>query len=85
MTIEQVKETLRTHLAELLNMDASQIGDEDLLVEDLGAESITIVQLYLSCQDDFGVVISDDLDLYTSQTIQSLSEVVMEKIAEEEA
>ncbi len=83
MTIETVKSTIKGHLGELLNMDPAQIGDNDLLIDDLGADSIVIVQLYLSCQEDFGILVSEELDLYISQSVQSLSEVVMQKISEE--
>ena len=62
MTIETVKSTIKGHLGELLNLDPEQIGDNDLLIDDLGAE---------------------ELDLYISQSVQSLSEVVMQKISEE--
>ena len=80
MTIDEVKTTIKGHLAELLNINAENIGDNDLIIDDLGADSITIVQLYISCQEDFGIVVSDELDLYISQSVQSLSEVVMEKL-----
>lgn len=83
MTIDEVKTTIKGHLAELLNINAENIGDNDLIIDDLGADSITIVQLYISCQEDFGIVVSDELDLYISQSVQSLSEVVMEKLKEE--
>ena len=83
MTIETVKSTIKGHLGELLNLDPAQIGDNDLLIDDLGADSIVIVQLYLSCQEDFGILVSEELDQYISQSVQSLSEVVMQKISEE--
>ncbi len=83
MTIEEVKKTIKAHLAELLNMNAEEIGDTDLIIDDLGADSIVIVQLYLCCQEDFGILVSEELDLYISQSVQSLSEVVMEKLSEE--
>ena len=83
MTIETVKSTIKGHLGELLNLDPAQIGDNDLLIDDLGADSIVIVQLYLSCQEDFCILVSEELDLYISQSVQSLSEVVMQKISEE--
>ena len=83
MTIETVKSTIKGHLGELLNLDPAQIGDNDLLIDDLGADSIVIVQLYLSCQEDVGILVSEELDLYISQSVQSLSEVVMQKISEE--
>ena len=83
MTIETVKSTIKGHLGELLNLDPAQIGDNDLLIDDLGADSIVIDQLYLSCQEDVGILVSEELDLYISQSVQSLSEVVMQKISEE--
>lgn len=83
MTIEEVKKTIKAHLAELLNMNAEEIGDTDLIIDDLGADSIVIVQLYLCCQEDFGILVSEELDLYIPQSVQSLSEVVMEKLSEE--
>lgn len=85
MKVEEIKKIIKDHLAELLNIEPEKISDTDRIVDDLGADSIVVVQLYLSCQEEFDIVIADELDLYVSQSIQSLSEMVIEKMKEAEA
>lgn len=83
MTIEAVKKVIKGHLAEMLNIEPEKISDTDRIIDDLGADSIVVVQLYLSCQEEFNIVVADELDLYVSQSIQSLSELVVEKMKED--
>ena len=50
MGIEEIKQIIKNHISELMDIDVDKIFDTDLLIEDLGADSIVIVQLYVSCQ-----------------------------------
>lgn len=56
MVLEKVIEII----AEQLGVDADSITEESNLVEDLGADSLSVVDLIMSIEDEFGVQISDD-------------------------
>ena len=53
-------ETLRTLLAEELQIDPSEIKMESELTNDLGINSIELADLVMQCEDKFGIEIEDD-------------------------
>ena len=64
---EKVKETL----AKQLNIDASKVTPEARFKEDLGADSIDILQLLLTIEEDYGIVIPDE-KLVTFSTVSDI-------------
>ena len=64
---EKVKETL----AKQLNIDASKVTPEARFKEDLGADSIDILQLLLTIEEDYGIVIPDE-KLATFSTVSDI-------------
>ncbi len=47
-------------LAEKFGCDASEINEETRIKEDLGADSIDIVEILMTLEDDYGIVIPDE-------------------------
>lgn len=72
MTIDKVKELL----AAQLNISKDKIQDDSKLVEDLGADSLDMVEMLMTLEDEFGVPISDEdaLNLKTVADIVSYIE-----------
>lgn len=56
MTIDKVKELL----AAQLNIPQDKINDDSKLVEDLGADSLDMVEMLMTLEDEFGISISDE-------------------------
>lgn len=56
MTIEKIKELL----AAQLNISIDKINDNSKLVEDLGADSLDIVEMLMTLEDEFGISIPDE-------------------------
>ncbi len=56
MTIDKVKELL----AAQLNISKDKIQNDSKLVEDLGADSLDMVEMLMTLEDEFGVSISDE-------------------------
>ena len=53
-------EKIKSILSEQLNVKADKIKLESKIVEDLGADSLDVVELLMTMEDDFGVAVSDE-------------------------
>ena len=56
MTIDKVKKLI----AEQLNVDENKIQEDSKLIEDLGADSLDVVEMLMTLEDEFGIAIPDD-------------------------
>lgn len=56
MTIEKVKDLLSSQL----NVDKEKITAESKIVEDLGADSLDVVELLMTLEEECGIVVSDE-------------------------
>lgn len=61
MSNENVFAKLQSILSDELEVDKDKITMESNLVEDLGADSMAVVDLVMTIEDDFGVAIPDDV------------------------
>ena len=60
-------ETIRDVLAKQFELDPATITPDTNLIDDIGADSLDVVELIMSLEDEFGVSISDEdaAQLYT--------------------
>lgn len=56
MTASKIKELI----AEQLGIEANEINDDSDLVNDLGADSLDIIQMLISMEREFSVVFDDE-------------------------
>lgn len=54
--LEQVKHII----AKQLRIDESKITSDSNIIEDLGADSLDIVEMLMAIEDNLGIVVSDD-------------------------
>ena len=56
MVIDEIKQIL----AKQLRIDANTINDNSNIIEDLGADSIDLVELLMTIEEKKGIVVSDE-------------------------
>lgn len=55
-----MNQKLKEIIAQQLRIDASEITDTTDVVEDLGADSLDVVEILMVIEEEFGVTIPDD-------------------------
>ena len=68
MTIDKVKEII----ANQLSVKAEDLKDDTNIAEELGADSLDLVEILMSLEDEFGVSIPDE----AIPTIKSIKDLV---------
>ena len=63
---------IKENLVETLGLDADHVTLETNIVEDLGADSISLMEFTLALEDEFGIEISDE----DAEHILTLGQVV---------
>ena len=71
-------EKVQAMLADALGLSASEIKPESRIIEDLGADSLDVVELLSRLEDEYGVTIPDD-DVENLKTVADVSKE-LEKI-----
>jgi acyl carrier protein len=51
---------VREHLAEELEVDAAQIGEQTRFKEDLDADSLDLYELVMELEDNYGITVSEE-------------------------
>ncbi len=71
-TVDKIKEII----ANQLKKDISEIGDDMDIVKDLGADSLDVVEMVMSIEEEFGITVDDEkaVNVKTVKDIVSLLE-----------
>ncbi len=80
----EIKKTIRDTLIKMLPGGKTDFNDDDLFYETIGADSIVIVQVFLTCQETYDVLLSDELNLIDPISVNSLTALIRKKLAEKE-
>ena len=68
-------EKVRAMLAKQLNLSPDKITMESDVVKDLGADSLDVVELLISLEDDYGISIPED-DIVNVKTVKDIGEMI---------
>ncbi len=71
MIIEKVKQLV----AEQLGLDVNTIKDDSNILEDLGADSLDIIEMLMTLEDEYGVTIPDD-KINQVKTISDIAQLI---------
>ena len=69
--IEKVKEML----AKQLRSDPKTIEDDANILDDLGADSLEIVEMLMTLESEFGIVVPDE-DMMELKTVRDVAEYI---------
>ena len=69
--IEQVKELL----SKQLKIELSTIEDDANILDDLGADSLDVVEMLMTLESEFGILVPDD-DVMELKTVRSVAEYI---------
>jgi len=73
-------EKVRDVIVETLSCGAADVKPETSLIDDLGADSLEIVELSMALQEDLGVTIEDE-DLEKIRTVQDILDYIRSRQA----
>jgi acyl carrier protein len=79
MTV-QLEEKIKAVIVEQLNITEEECVPEAAFIDDLGADSLDIVELIMAMEDHFGLEISDD-DLAKIRTVRDITEYIKGKLS----
>lgn len=73
-TLDKVKQLIAEHL----NKPVEEITEDKEIVKDLGADSLDIVEMLMSLEDEFGVTVSDE-DAINIKTVGDIVNTIEKK------
>ncbi len=68
-----MKERIIEVLAKQLRIDPSEITDDSNIMEDLGADSLDLVEILMTLESEMGITISDE-DALTLKTVGDVTD-----------
>ena len=69
MTMEEIFKTMQDLIAEQFAIDADEISMESSFVDDLGADSVDLVEVVLAMEEEFDIGEIDEEDLAALKTV----------------
>ncbi|HAA85932.1 MAG TPA: acyl carrier protein [Kosmotogaceae bacterium] len=83
MTSDEVFERVKIIVAEKLGIEEDEISLSSELVEDLGADSLDLVDLVMAFEDEFGTKVEDE-EIESINTVEDIVKYIKKKTGESE-
>ena len=80
MTAEEIFKTMQDLIAEQFAIDAEEITMDSSFVDDLGADSVDLVELVMAMEEEFDVGEIDEEDLAGLKTVSDCVQYLNHKI-----
>jgi acyl carrier protein len=81
ISLEEVKQTLRSLIAQVTGIDPSAIRDDTTIDEDLQLPSVTFIELQVAVEEAFNTTL-DPVEVVELNSFGLIAEAVHNKIAE---
>jgi len=82
MSVEEVATKVKKVIAEQLGLNENEIKPEASFLNDLGADSLDIVEMVMTLEEEFNTEISDE-EAEKIQTVQEAIDYIVGKMAEQ--
>ena len=82
MTTEEIFKTMQDLIAEQFALDAEEITMDSSFVDDLGADSVDVVELIMSVEDAFEVGETSEEVVSTLKTVGDVVNYIASKVAD---
>ena len=69
--IEKIKDLL----AKQLRLDVNTIEDDANILDDLGADSLEVVEMLMTLESEFGIIVPDE-DVMELKTVRAVAEYI---------
>jgi acyl carrier protein len=75
----QIIDRVKNVIAKQLRIDVDTISDDAAIVEDLGADSLDIVEMLMTLEDEMNIIIPDDVN--GIKTVRDIANYLENEIA----
>lgn len=79
---EEIVLFIKSRLSELLNIEAAEIGDDALFVEELGTTSMMIVDLLVAIEEEYQVDMQSKFDLVEPVSVNIVTDRILANMEE---
>ena len=79
METEEIFEKVKTVIVEQLGIDEASVRMDSSFLDDLGADSLDIVEFIMALEEEFGIEITDE-DVEKIVTVKDVVEYISENI-----
>ena len=66
-------------ISELIEVDVSTIGDTALIIDDLGADSIAVMEIVMELEEEYGVEVPTE-DVLNLKTVEDIVAYIESKV-----
>ena len=70
-----ILEAVKEILAKQLRVDADSISDDTDIMNDLGADSLDVVEMLMSIEQEYGIVVPDEI-IVTFKTVGDVAKYI---------
>ena len=82
--MSKVDEIILKQISTILNVDKDRIKDDSRLVEDMGANSFELAEIYLSLEHELNIDLKDKFILERTVYIKTIRDLVDEALSQNE-
>ena len=70
-----MSEKIKELIAKQLNKSIDEITDEKEIVKDLGADSLDVVEMLMTMEEEFGITVSED-QVANIKTVKDIADLI---------